>query len=451
MPPLPYPTRDLACPIDALPEPCRSAVVYAIAKKKVHAHVALTDAIAAMASVIHCGYDCEAPDGSRMPTTINTCAVAPTRSGKGTSMKVFFRLFLNAEVKPSLTKYVMRTISPVALVESLDGSWKNLTIQREEGESFLTSELFKKEADALTQLWSGGLPLDRTVRGKELTARDARCSVGFRIQPVFMKDYLLKNRLAYKLGFWPRAIAGLHDPERFPANSAFQIPTGAHSTDDRYQRRLLKIADRLCRKKPGSRTLIQLSIEAKAFMLELDHVLRDWEGMYYVDVGEALGRAWENTLRLATVLHVFCIGRGRVSRELMERAWKIVEWSLFQHQLIFVQSLKVPSPNHESGGDVETRATRARQPAKAPKQPRPMENANWVLQCLGSLVATAQTPWVAADDVLMLSGLNSRAFQAALGWLVLEKRVRSFQYMNRMYLELLLRPLPPPPPGFGDL
>ena len=453
MSPLPFPQMQPHCPIQVLPEPCRSAAIYAITKKKIPPALALTDALGAIAAVIHCGYDCEAPDGDRIPATINTCVVAPSRAGKGASMRVFFRLFREAglrrahaqvagETHPdghaaqvNFTKFISGKITYVSLVEQLAGYGKNLTIQREEGRSFLLSDFFKDDADALTTLWSGYPQLDRTVRGKEVSADEARCSVGFRIQPVFMEEYLLKRgKLSYKLGFWPRAIAGCYDPKRFPFNSIFQVTSGDVCSPDRFQRQMENIAARLDRRKFQHRVLVKLSIEAKAFMLELQHIIKEWGSDHYSEIEEAVGCAWENTLRVATVLHVFCIGHGEVSRDFTERAWKIIQWSLYQHQLIFVESLRASSPQ-VSQGFTEGPSHKPYRLPKAAKTPRPMENVQFVLECLHTLFDSDPSLMaVPLEDVRVLSGLNTRLFETAVAWLQMDNQVRRFEDRGRNYI-----------------
>ncbi len=459
MPPLPFPNLYPTCPVDVLPEPCRSAVIYAILEKGVPAPIALTDALAAMGAVVHCGYDCQAPDGDRIPATINTCAVAPSGTGKGASLKVFFRLFLEGSLEipaaeemasgelpatgetesSGLTGFVTGKITHLSLVDALAGRGKNLTIQREEGASFLKSDLFKEDADTLTQLWSGSPPLDYTIRGKALKARDARCSVGFRIQPVFMEEYLRKRgRLSYKLGFWPRSIAACHNPVRFPANSDCECQHDSRHDPDRFLRRMARLAERLARRARCPRTLVRLSDDAKAFMLELEYCIGQWEHEYYLEIPEAVGRAWENTLRVATVLHVFCVGRGPVSRSIAELAWRIVEWSLSQHKLIFIDSLEGVAPRQ----DVRLHEPAWMVPKTAPspsKRPRPMENAILILECLRSLQRFLPSHNALAAPrslIQMASGLNGREFEAAVAWLALEKRIACFMYCDNEYLRM---------------
>ena len=446
MPLYPYPQEQPRCPVDVLPEPCRSAAFYALSETEAPPSVVMTDLIAAMAAVVHCGYDCEAPNGARMPTTINTCALADTGIGKGESLKVFFKLFLDAfqldlpnspepsehdsgppPVATGFTKFLTKKISYVALIEELDGYRRNLTIQREEGHSFLQTSLFKDDADGLAQLWSGNPPLDHSVRGTRLTAVDARCSVGFRIQPIFMYDYLRKNPLIYKLGFWPRAIAGCHDPARFPEHSTGQIIPKGQFTSSGFLSRMRALAALLNEKPPGQhpRTLVKLSLEAKAFMLELNHLIKGWGDAFYPDIGEAVRRAWENTLRLGTVLHVFCVGKGEVSRDMLEKAWAIVQWSLYQHQLIFVDAMKQTSEKPRATASLFSSTPLVALPRspRLPKPPRPMQDANWILECIHTLMRSTCRPYALMDDVITLSGLTGRRLAAAMSWLLLQRRV----------------------------
>lgn len=349
----PLPNRWPTCPIDLLPDPLREAVLHAI-QKGFPPGVALTDAIAAVAAIVHCAYDAVTPEGERMATTVSTCSTAGSTSGKGRSMRQFFKHTLAANkrlapdpcgpFKPArpitssrrLPTHMMSKPSFRALMDALDGHGMNLTIQREEGSSFLQTDLFKKDTDALAQLWSGDPPLDHLVHGKRLVAIDARCSLGLRIQPYKMDEHLNgAGRGSYRLGLWPRTIASCHDPEKFPGNETYAYRgSGSHGTRE-YDLRMLRLSSLVtsfAQSTYKERIPVELDGDAKAFMLELSYRIKQWVKPHYWDIREAAGRAWENTLRVAVVLHVFCIGEGKVSRDYVERAWAIVEWSLSQRR-----------------------------------------------------------------------------------------------------------------------
>ncbi|ODU52471.1 MAG: hypothetical protein ABS98_03930 [Lysobacteraceae bacterium SCN 69-48] len=454
--PLPaFPRISPPLPFNSLPEPIRGAVLQMILEKDIPAVVAFTDAISAVAAVVHCGYDCVAPDGEHLPTTINTCVLAPSADGKGRSIRTYFRRFIEAQVdwqikradelaqesdsesasktktknkpksKAPAVEAMINKSSFVRLMQEIHGHCKNLTIQREEGFSFLKSDLFMKDTDALTQLWSGNPPLDHFVNGKELVAADARVSLGFRIQPDLMYKYLrTKGRDAVKLGFWPRTIAGCYDPERFPENQ-WDPPHQTFASDgSEFQARIDELADEInnsraagCRQRIG----VPLDQNATGFMLELGHRMKQWRTTYYQDIREAAGRAWENTLRLATVLHVFCNGSGPAPLDMVRRAWDVIEWSLSQHRLIFVSAMAINPKAHGAGYIAPPHGVHQNKP-KREKMPLHLRDAEHLLICLDRLRFNTAYPLL--TDLRTLSGQTERRFRAALEWLKLERIVQ---------------------------
>lgn len=428
-PSLCFPNLNPICPIDVLPEPLLSAVFYAIKHKEVPAICALTDALGAAGALVHCGYNCLTEDGDTLPATINTCAVAPSATGKGKSMRFFYSHFIKAkksrvsEVPPTdsripVVERFVETITFRALMDNLNGQGMNLTIQREDGHGFLTTDLFKNNTDSLAQLWSGDPPLGHSVHGLELIAADARCSFGFRIQPDLMYDHFKgRKRLSYKLGFWPRTIAGCHDPERFPLNDTY-LPFFIPETDpagyvQRFEELAKEINDRTA--SVGScRIEVPLSIEAKAMLLEIKFRMRGWLSTYYADIRESAGRAWENTLRLAVVLQVFCVGHGPVSQDMVARAWAIVEWSLSQHRLIFVEAIR-PAVRQMTVKPATPKLPQAHQRRNADMQ--------FMLEAIGARSPFSAAGRVRLNDVVLLTGFDSRRFMRALCWLVTDHLV----------------------------
>jgi hypothetical protein len=444
--PPPFPNLRPTCPIDWLPDPLRSAVLHVIQDKEVPAACALTDALAAVAAVVHCGFDCVALDGERLPATLNTCALAPSATGKGRSFKLFFKHFLNAKKNqprrtagvnaqghgvasscaPRVETLVSRTISYAKMVEMLDGQSMTLTLQREDGYSLLKSTLFKEAIDALTQLWSGSPPLDNFVHGVELEATDARGSLGIRLQPKPMYMYAAgQGQNDCSIGLWPRAIIGCHDPERFPENETYVPKPGRYSAGA-FQARIEALADQInqkCQSGDLSRTGVTLDLLARAYMSHLGYKLKQWLPNEYRDIREAAGRAWENTLRIAVVLHVFC-GRvnSDVSVDMVQRAWAIMEWSLSQYRLVFVEAI-APRPGKAVTAAGET-PTQPQQPLapQVEKVPRPLQDAQWVLDCLDRICR----PFLGQaklSEVRLLAGLPERRFMTAVAWLKLERIV----------------------------
>ena len=455
---LPYPNHRPICPVDALPDPLRQAVLYAILKKGVPPAIALMDALAASAAVVHVGHDCVAPDGEAMAASLYTLASAPSVTGKGSSYRIFFQYFTQsrkrdmlerAKPKPAIPKLtkaavlsallsgqaeackddpgveaLLSEMTYFALLKALDGVGRNVAIQDEDSASFFDSDLFKRQANRLTQAWSADPPLTRAFGSSELEAVDARVSLGLRTQPDILADVPQATlRRAIKVGLVPRFLVACHDPTRFPLNETYRADAVGEVSDSAFQARMASLAFLSnARSYDGfaGRVRVELDTEAKALMLELRFRAKQWPDTDYSDIREAAGRAWENTLRVAVVLHVFCLGEGKVSRDYVERAWAIVEWSLSQHRLVFIESLGLNLGTGMTAQAAPIRPIRITSP-KPPKLPRPFQDAQWLLTCLGRL--WLPTKAVTVRELNLLADLPARRLASALKWLELEGMV----------------------------
>lgn len=465
--PHPIPHHRPICPIDQLPDPLRSVALHLITAKRVPAAIALTDALSAAGAVVHCGFDCRAPDGGVLPATINTCALAPTATGKGRSYGVFFEQFIKAKkarVRPAhqgtdvvdppvqrrlprVEALITQAISFRSLMETLDGTGMNMTLQREDGSSLLETELFKKHTDALTQLWSGNPPLDWQVRGATLEASDARGSVGFRIQPDLMYDYVARfGRRDRGVGWWPRSIVGCHDPKRFPENDSYEAPPGKYATDA-YQSRVADLISQINEKYDRgdfSRIPISFDIHASAYMTSLEYRLIRWAKTEYEAVDDAARRAWENTLRVAVVLQVFCDRPGPVTLDMVKRAWAIMEWSLSQYRWVFVDApakysdKAIAKAEAEAANKQRAKGWTARQ-SKPIKTPRTWQNAEFILTCLDRAPFRNRIhQTVLLEDVFRLADMSRNKFDAALEWLKSTKEVEEFNHDGEIVLRRIL-------------
>ena len=456
---LPYPNHRPICPVDALPDPLRQAVLYAILKKGVPPAIAVMDALAAAAAVVHVGHDCVTPDGDTMACSLYTLASAPSVTGKGTSYRIFFRHFTEArrrdmaeraKPRPATSKRtktaaldalvngqaaadksrpaveaLLTEMTYFALLKALNGLGRNVAIQDEDSASFFDSELFKGRANRLTQAWNADPPLVRALGNSQLEAVDARVSLGLRTQPDILGDVPQATlRRAIKVGLFPRFLVACHDPNRFPLNETYRADAAGEVSDSAFQARMASLALLTNARNFGGfagRVRVELDADAKAYMLELHFRTKQWLDTYYSDIREAAGRAWEITLRVAVVLHVFCIGEGKVSRDYVERAWAIVEWSLSQHRLIFIESLGLNLGTEMTVQAAPIRPIRVA-PSKPPKLPRPLQDAQWLLTCLSRLWLPMKI--VTVRELNLLAALPARRLASALKWLENEGMVR---------------------------
>jgi hypothetical protein len=413
----PFPRPHDQCPIDALPDLLYNAAYHLHRQERdIPPGVLLTDAIAAAGAAVHLSYDVAGPDGRLMPCTINTLAVCRSGLGKGTSYHGFFEPFYKFEEREGGEELLLQEVSYRALAEALHGTGRNVSIQHEDGESFLDGPLVKKYPDKLTQLWSGKPPIKHKVRSISLEARDARCSFGMRIQPKIFYPFLIRTgSKTFVQGLWPRAIAACHDPDKFDDPTTELAPPSApgltlKTFHDRLTT-LLSFASERATDGQLVRKPLGLDESATAFMLELKYWLKEW-GSEYDDVEEARDRVWENTLRLGAVFNVMCAGdQEGITLEMVQRAWDIVEWSLSQQRKIFIKAITPTVP-----------AQKAVLP-RAPDKARPVQDAQLLMEWIEKVASRQGDDWASVREVEELSGLAGRRLTTAWKRLGFEGRV----------------------------
>lgn len=450
-----YPDMSRECPIDALPDLLFSAACEVRQlEEDVPAECLLMDVVAACAVLVQRLYDVQGLDDRTMPTTVFMLALAPSGRGKGTSYREFFKPLIEHNRRAGLAVGKIRArkrshekagflvdgpefrepdgrmltmISYRALMECLDGEARSVSINDEDGGSFLESDLFIRMGASLTKLHSG-FDLDHVVKGVDLTAIDGRCSLGIRLQgEVFYPVMKRTNNKSFHQGIWGRAVVACHDPKRFGPcriNMPASWPGGGMEELHGRLKDLMDNADKKQARGELAREKVVLGDEAKAFMVELKFRLKGWrETCYGEQIEPAVNRAWENTLRIAAVFQIVCGEGAEISLEMVQRAWAIVQWSLTQHQMIFVEALK-PEPNslvaRADGPFTKSWPAKIKVP-KPPKPPRPIQDAQWLLECFAKVSGERGQALLA--DVIMLAELRGPRLNTALAWLKVNQAV----------------------------
>lgn len=445
-----YPMPDLSreCPIDALPDLLYSAACEVRQlEEDVPAECMLTDAIAACVVPVQRLYDVQGLDRRTMPTTVNTLALAPSGCGKGTSYREFFNPLVEHNREAAIASREIRarkrqlkkarlpddgpefrepdgrmltTISYRGLVDCLYGTARAVSINYEDGFSFLESDLFTKEGDKITQLYSGFIDIPYVVKDVDLLVIDGRCSIGIRLQgDLFYPEMKRTRNKSLHQGIWGRSVVACYDPKRkvhMPSNSAGGGLAELHCRLGR----LMKDADKKHAEGVLVRDFLVLSDQAKAFMHELKFRLKDWRETFYAEIDTAAARAWENTLRIAAVFQIVCEGGDEISLEMVRRAWTIVQWSLTQQQLIFVEAIK-PEPKLPVARATGPFSKPWPAELKQPKQPRPIQDAQWVLECFG--VVCGWRGQALVTEVVKLAGLRGPRLETALAWLKVNRAI----------------------------
>lgn len=447
----PIPCLSGECPIDALPDLLLSAACeIRQLEEDVPAECLLTDAIAACVVPVQRLYDVQGLDPRRMPTTVNTLALAPSACGKGTSFQAFFEPLIDhnrqatmvaQEIRASKRRLkkaglpidgpefrepdgrLLTTVSYRALAECLQGSARAVSINHEDGFSVLQSDLFTKHGEVITQAYSG-LDLPYDVKGVDLLAMYPRCAFGIRLQGELFDSEMKRTRYrSLSQGIWGRSVVACFDPKRFGTRHVempADWPGGGLAVLHERLMRLMQSADEKHAEGGLIRDKVILGDDAKAFMHELKFRLKGWRVTCYADIDAAAGRAWENTLRIAAIFQVVCEGNREISLHMVQRAWVIVEWSLTQHQMIFADALKAFKHASKALAVGQPRplanpwSTSIKIP-KPPKLPRPIQDAKWLLKCLET--ASQGQGQAMLEDVVALSGLRGARLETALAWL----------------------------------
>lgn len=415
-----------ACPLDALPDLLYSAACEIGQLTEAPAEVLLTDAIAAASLAVCLRHDVRGFDGRTMPTSIFTAALARSGIGKGQSMAQFFKFF-NEDTKSKLRQelatgepaqtdeeLILEEVTLPALMDRLHGTGKSCSIQLEEGERFIQTML--KMGNILTQLWSGDPPVKRRTKGRNRIAMDAHLCIGFRIQPqLFYQDLLKDGGRTYEQGLWARFLLACHDKERFPTpQPPLTLRDSGADHNDRLQaalKELINLAQQCLGDSP--RVAVELSKDAAVRMRMLKEQIKHFCPAHYKAIGPSVSRAWENTLRLAAVFHVVCGEAGQISLEMVERAWTIVDWSLTQHYMVFVQAVRsIPA---QKAASVDS--------ARAPRKATRAEDARRVLESVWNARRLRSSDESFFDEVERVADLAPLRFLRAMDWLVRRKQV----------------------------
>ncbi len=152
---------------------------------------------------------------------------------------------------------------------------------------------------------------------------------------------------------------------------------------------------------------------AHAYLREIAYWIKGQMDGDFHDIQDAAGRAAENTLRLASNFHVVCQREGPISREMIERAWAFVEWSLTQFRNVFVYALQPPPKPLKF------------KPMRLPKLPdhqqRVTADMHFVLDSIAARRNYYPDGKVPLADVALLTGFARSRFLKTLGWLVTER------------------------------
>jgi len=411
------------CPVEKLPSPLYEAVTHVCQRIGAPPEVVVPDAFAASSTLTQRDYKVRGVNGSLIPTTLNTLSLAPTVTGKGESYRAHFQPNTNSVSgdleRPAsgttMDDLILQDVSVSALMSHLAGNSQSVSIQLEDAYSFLAGPLMKREAiSKLPQLWSGPPSLKVGRHHGDKDALEPCLAIGLRMQPDLFYRFLNRDKgESRNLGLWPRFLTFCYDPQRFPVAHSYAARSSFMMSDlplmERFQA-MLPTADAMQERDQPPRKVLVMDTYANAYLREIAYWIKGQMYGEFHDIQDAAGRAAENTLRLASNFHVVCQGDGLISREMIERAWAFVEWSLGQFRNVFVHALQ-PPPRPVT-------LKRSAQPKLPPHQQRLNADMQFVLEIITARRNEYPMGKVPQAEVALLTGFPKIRFLKTLGWLV---------------------------------
>lgn len=412
-----------ACPIGQLPRPFFEAVQHISQRFDAAVEVVVADAFAVTSTLTQRRYKVRGINGHLMPTSLNTLSLAPTAAGKGESYREFFQSSSDAEVSQpagvTIDDLLMQDVSLSPLMSSLAGSSKSASIQLEDAYSFLYGPLMKPDiVSKLPQAWSGppSLKVGRHHGSKE--AVEPCLAIGLRSQPELFYDFLRRDKSKSRhLGLWPRFLTFCYDPQRFPTTSAQVVDSKLMTHLPLMERlgTLLLTEGASLEPSESPRKVLEMDIHAHAYLREIAYWVKGQLNTGFHDIQDAAGRAAENTLRLASNFHVVCQGEGPITRDMIERAWSFVDWSLTQFRNVFVHAMQ-PAPK-------PVKVKPIKPPKPAPHLQKLGADTQFVLDCVAAFSHQHPHGKVPRAKVALLTGFTVVRFRRTLEWLVAARLV----------------------------
>jgi hypothetical protein len=408
------------CPVDKLPDLFFNAVIHVCRQTGAPPEVVVADAFAATTTLTQRLFKVKSLNGSLMPITINTLSLAPTTVGKGESYRMWFqspKVFEGGNSarmidRVSIDDLLSQDLSLSALMSELVGVGKSVSIQLEDGYSFLEGRLMRPDAiSKLAQGWSGPPSMKHGRHRDNKVSNEPCLAIGLRIQPELTYDFLKRDKgRSWNLGLWPRFMTFCHDPQRFPV-TPWHAATGPSMASifplmERFGTLLHAASD----SGDFARKVLVMDTFANAHLREIAYWIKGQMNGEFHDIQNAAGRAAENTLRLASNFHVVCQGERPISREMIERAWAFVYWSLGQARNVFVHALQ-PPPKPVIVKPIKL--------MKLPSQHQRLKSdMQFMLDCIVARSGYFQNGKLPVAEVALLTGFHKTRFLSALYWLV---------------------------------
>lgn len=243
---------------------------------------------------------------------------------------------------PKLMKLIMQDATDAGLKHKLHQHLPTGGLVDAEGGQVLMAGAMKN-TEKLNKLWDGDpLTIERFRDSSSFTLEDARLSISLMVQPATFKKYIEgKGSIAVENGFLARCLfvqVETTQGQRMEAHGDQDV-IATPSLDKfhlRYQSLLKEISDKN-NSLPSklTRHLLHLSDESKNHLINFQNEIESQiaSGHKFQRIRGAASKMADNALRLAGVLHFWCVGQDslEIREEFMVRAIEIARYHLDEY------------------------------------------------------------------------------------------------------------------------
>lgn len=251
--------------------------------------------------------------------------------------------------KPRPNTQLRQDLSPRAILEDLDGEKRSIAIVSEEGQIVLQSPLFASSG-FLNKAWDGGSIMLNRGNGLRIFAEDSRLTISIMAQRSVIQDYLDGGgQSARGTGFLPRFLFTVP-----PTTKGTRFKTGINASW-KHLMEFHELMDVVMGEDGASgqgpeQQVLELDDDAKEYLIELinqTEVMIQQGGSMHA-ISDFASKACEIMVRIAALFHTFSSQEGKISRDTLDRAVKVVNYHVEEFGRIFATSFSMPGSYEDS-------------------------------------------------------------------------------------------------------
>ncbi|MGQ3003535.1 MAG: YfjI family protein [Hydrogenophaga sp.] len=247
-------------------------------------------------------------------------------------------------VKPGIGTRLRQNLSTRSLLDDLDGEGKSLVILSDEGQIVLEGTLLKSSG-YLNKAWEGGPIQMNRANGVRISADNVSITFSIMVQSSALQGHLRKQGDTPRgTGFWARFLITWPESTMGTRFLYDREPTWEKLND--FHANIEAMMGDFEEEDSGDSEVrvYELDEDARALWVDLvnetELLIQPLGPMS--DIRDFASKACEIAVRIAALFHHFSQQTGRISRDTLQRAARIVHYHIHEFKNIFSDSREVP-------------------------------------------------------------------------------------------------------------